>query len=455
MKLRPYQAEIAKAIIESIQANLGLTFSVEIARQGGKNELSAHLEVLLLTMFMAAGGNIIKCSPTFKPQTIISISRLKERLNDFGFGGMWFTEAGYMVRLGNARQIFLSADDAASVVGHTADILLEVDESQDVTKDKYTKEFRPMVSASNATTVHYGTTWDDATLLEEIKQTNLELEKKDGIRRHFRYDWQEVAKYNPSYKSFIESERQRLGEDHPLFRTQYALLPIRGSGGFLTNQQIAQLRGKHCRLSSREESRVYVAGVDFAGESELLEDDVLTRSSRDATVITIAEVRNAASDSLWKEPEIYVVEHYSWLGKKHSEIYPQMVDILKNVWKCIRIVADATGIGEPIASFLRKSLGSKVIPFKFTQKTKSEMGFDLLAAINSGRLKLYKQDGSEQYRELFFELEKARSVYRPSQTLNFFVDSGDGHDDYLMSLALTVQAANKCVPRRARGLASD
>jgi hypothetical protein len=455
MELHLYQAEVAKAIIESIQGNLGLTFSVEIARQGGKNELSAHLEVLLLTMFMAAGGSMIKCSPTFKPQTIISISRLKERLNDFGFGGIWFTEAGYMVRLGNARQIFLSADESASVVGHTADILLEIDESQDVAKDKYTKEFRPMVSASNVTTVHYGTTWDDTTLLEEVKQTNLELEKKDGIRRHFRYDWQEVAKHNPSYKSFVDSERQRLGEGHPLFRTQYALLPIRGGGGFLSARQIAQLRGEHSRLRYPEQSRVYVAGIDFAGEAELLEDDILTRFGRDATVITIAEVRKAADDLVGKEPGIYVVEHYCWVGKKHSELYPQMLDILKNLWKCARIVTDATGIGEPVTSFLRKSLGNRVVPFKFTQKTKSEAGFDFLAAVNSGRLKIYKQDGSDEYQEIMFELERARSVYRPSQTLNFFVYSNDGHDDYLMSLALAVQAANRCVPRKARGLLSN
>ena len=84
MKLRLYQEEVAKKVIESIQGNMGLTLSVEIARQGGKNELSAHLEVLLLTMFMSAGGNMIKCSPTFKPQTLISISRLKERLDEFG-----------------------------------------------------------------------------------------------------------------------------------------------------------------------------------------------------------------------------------------------------------------------------------------------------------------------------------------------------------------------------------
>ncbi len=451
MQLRPYQQEVAKAVIESVQRGLGSTLLVEIARQGGKNELSAHIEVLLLTMFMAAGGNAIKCSPTFKPQTIISMNRLKERLDDFGFAGIWFTEAGYMIRLGGARQIFLSADGSSSVVGHSADILLEVDESQDVAKDKYNKEFRPMASASNATTIHYGTTWDEATLLEEVKQTNLELEKKDGIRRHFRYDWQEVARYNPSYKAFIESERERLGEEHPLFRTQYALLPIRGGGGFLTSLQMAQIRGRHPRLHQPQENRAYVAGIDFAGESEQLEDEVLTRSGRDATVITIAEVLRSATDTIFREPVINVVEHYSWVGKKHSELYPEMVDILKRVWNCARIVTDATGVGEPITSFLRKSLGSKVLPFKFTQKTKSGMGFDLLAAVSSGRLKVYEPDGSDDYQEMMFELDKARSVYRPNQSLNFFVDAGTGHDDYLMSLALAVQAANKCMPRKAIG----
>jgi len=451
MELRPYQAEVAKAILESIQGNRGLIFSVEIARQGGKNELSAHLEVLLLTMFMSAGGNAVKCSPTFKPQTIISMSRLKERLDDFGFAGIWFTEAGYMLRLGNARQIFLSAEESASVVGHTADILLEIDESQDVAKDKYTKEFRPMASASNVTTVHYGTTWDDSTLLEEIKQTNLELEKKDGIKRHFRFDWQEVGKYSPHYRAFVEAELDRLGQDHPLFRTQYALVPIRGGGGFLTRQQIAQMMGKHPRLRRWQGRGIFVAGIDFAGEEEQLEDEILTRPGRDATVITIAEVILPTTDYMTKEPVIHVVEHYAWVGKKHAELYPQMVDILKNVWHCSRIVTDATGIGEPITSFLQKSLGSKVIPFKFTQKTKSEAGFDLLAAINSGRLKLYKQDGSRGYKELMFELDKARSVYRPNQTLNFFVDPSDGHDDYLISLALVVQAAAKYAPRKAKG----
>jgi len=311
VKLRPYQLEVARVAMDSVQKGLGLTFSVEIARQGGKNELAAHLEVLLLTLHVARGGNLIKCSPTFKPQTIISMERLKQRLNDFGFDGIYRLQMGYIVQLGNAKAIFLSAEGSSSVVGHTADILLEIDESQDVSKEKYTREFRPMGSASNVTTILYGTTWDDSTLLEEVKQANLELERKDNIKRHFRYDWREIGQYNPDYLKFVESERQRLGEEHPLFRTQYALLSVTHGGGFLSRQQIALVLGEHQRQSQPEGKRTYIAGVDLAGEHELEiigEDAPVNNRGRgcDSTVITIAEV-DAANPS---QPLLKVVEQY-------------------------------------------------------------------------------------------------------------------------------------------------
>jgi len=447
MKLRPYQQEVAKAVIDSVQNRKGLTLSVEIARQGGKNELSAHLEILLLTLHMANGGNLVKCSPTFKPQTIISMQRLKERLDEFGFGGLYHTEMGYIITLGAAKQIFLSADESSSVVGHTADILLEVDESQDVAKEKYTKEFRPMGSSTNATMIHYGTTWDDATLLEEIKQTNIELERKDGIKRHFRYDWQEVSKHNPDYKRFVQAERARLGEDHPLFRTQYMLVPIRGGGGFLSRQQIVTMMASHPRLKEPEPGKVYTAGIDLAGEREQTKEAALAaaRQKLDSTVITIAEI-----DTTHTEPSLKVVEHYQWTGTPHSQVYSQTVDILKK-WNCRRVTVDATGIGQPVASFLRKELGSRIQPFIFTQKSKSDMAFEVLAFVNSSRLKLYKQDGSPEYKEMMFQLEKARQQFRPNQTMNFYVDPSEGHDDFLMSLALLVEGAKDFIPRIAKG----
>ncbi len=310
-KLRPYQREVASAILDSVFGRKGLTFSVEIARQGGKNELSAQLELLLLTLYMAEPRNMIKCSPSFRPQTVISMMRLKDRLNDAGFGSIWVAEMGYIVKLGNARAVFLSADESANVVGNTAHILLEIDESQDVSKDKYSKEFKPMGATTNVTTVHYGTTWDDSTLLEEVKQTNLELERKDGIRRHFRYDWQEVAKHNPDYLAYVEAERERLGENHPLFMTQYCLLPIHGGGGYLSRQQQAQLSGEHPRRHQPEEGKVYVAGIDLAGEAEG-EGAHLTAAKprQDSTVVTIGELDFSVCHELQKQPQVRVVEHY-------------------------------------------------------------------------------------------------------------------------------------------------
>jgi len=452
MQLRPYQLEVARAAMDSIQKGMGQTFSVEIARQGGKNELSAHLEILLLTLYMSRGGNLIKCSPTYKPQTMISVERLKQRLDDFGFDGIYRLQTGYIVQLGNAKAIFLSAEGSSSVVGHTADILLEIDESQDVSREKYTKEFRPMGSATNVTTILYGTTWDDSTLLEEVKQANLELERKDGIKRHFRYDWQEVGKYNPDYVKFVQAERQRLGAEHPLFRTQYALLPITHGGGFLSRQQIALVVGEHQRQSQPEGKRAYIAGVDLAGEHEpeMTGEGAPDNNSGkgcDSTVITIAEV-DATKPS---QPLLKVVEQYQWTGTPHSQLYTQMTDILKNVWNCHRIVVDATGIGQPVASFLRKELGSRVVPFVITSRSKSDMGFELLSLVNSGRLKLYKQDGSREYQETLFELERARVRYRTNQTMNFYVDPQEGHDDFLVSLALVVQAAKDLSPREAKG----
>ena len=90
-------------------------------------------------------------------------------------------------------------------------------------------------------------------------------------------------------------------------------------------------------------------------------------------------------------------------------------------------------------------------PFTFTARSKSRLGFNLLAAVNSGRLKVYAADGSAEYMEFCFEMEKAKSRYRPNQTMDFYVDPAEGHDDFLMSLALLVEAANQHSPRGAKG----
>ncbi len=451
--LRPYQLEPARAILDSVLYQKGLTFTVMMARQAGKNELSAQIEVYLLNLFQRAGGNIVKCAPTFKPQIVNSKLRLEQALDNPWNTGQWKASYGYMVNMGKAAVMFFSAEESSNVVGATAHILLEVDEAQDVSPEKYAKEFRPMGATTNVTTVLYGTPWA-GTLLEEQKQANLEMEARDGVRRHFQYDWREVAACNPSYGRYVEGEITRLGADHPILRSQYCLETIAAASSFLSDQQRAQMQGDHARCHAALSGREYVAGIDVAGEDEQAADAALRslKPRKDSTVITVAELDWSTISDLVMEPRLKVVEHYWWTGRGHRDQYVQMLDLLRNVWGCRNVVVDATGVGAGVASFLVSALGRQVvIPFVFSAPSKSKLAYGFLAAVNAGRFKLYQQDGSPECREFWLEMEQARYAVSANQSMDFYVPQERGHDDFLISAALAVEAAGMVAVRRAVG----
>lgn len=311
-----------------------------------------------------------------------------------------------------------------------------------------------MGATTNVTTVLYGTAWTAGTLLEEQKQANLALEAKDGARRHFQYDWRAVAACNPSYGRYVEGEIARLGSDHPILRTQYCLETLAGSSGFLSDTQRAQMRGEHGRLHSALPGREYVAGIDLAGEDEEAADAALRslKPRKDSTVITVAELDWSVISDLVLEPRLKVVEHYWWTGRSHREQYAGMLDLLKNVWGCRKVVVDATGVGAGVTSFLVSALGRQVVtPFVFSAPSKSKLAYGFLGAVNAGRLKLYGDDGSPESREFWLEATQAKYAVGANQTMDFYVPAERGHDDFLMSAALTVEAASMAGVRRATG----
>ena len=149
-------------------------------------------------------------------------------------------------------------------------------------------------------------------------------------------------------------------------------------------------------------------------------------------------------------PSVRVVEHYRWTGEPHHALTPSLVELLRRTWRCRRVVVDATGLGTGVASGLVKAMGGAVEPFVFTSGSKSRLGFELLGAVNTGRVSAYAGDGSSEYAEFWREMELAQARYRVNQTMDFFVEASRGHDDYLMSLALMVRAAASPA-RTARG----
>ena len=95
--LRPYQRQIALAIKESIIHKLGLSFVIVLPRQSGKNELQAHLFSWLLFRYANEGGRIVSVSPTFKPQTLNNMDRVKYSLDKcIGSRGLWKSSKGHV-----------------------------------------------------------------------------------------------------------------------------------------------------------------------------------------------------------------------------------------------------------------------------------------------------------------------------------------------------------------------
>jgi len=452
--LRAYQVEAARAVLRSVHERAGRTITIEIARQGGKNELSAQIETFLLALAAPRHRQAVKCAPTRNPQLFISMRRLHMMLARAGLAPIVQAEPN-AIRVGSSRIHFLSAERDANVVGHTANLLLEVDEAQDVDPEKFEREFVPMGATANVTTVMYGTAWDGSTLLERARQANLEAERRDGVRRHFEYDWQHVARFNPAYRAYVEEQRQKLGDTHPVFLTQYCLKPIAGAGRLFSNVQQALIQGSHARQAAPVRGEDYVAGLDPGGGAA----DPERAASHDATVLTLGRLVYPDLAAPVQEPRVEIVEHYAWTGVQHDALLPQIVDLLRR-WDARRIAIDATGLGQTASRIIAAALGeSRIDALTFSAPSKSDLGFELLAAVNGARLKMYAADGSGECAEFWRQVSLARVAYRANRTMNFFCDASEGHDDYLVSAALLVRAAKtqrrRAAVGRVRGGAAD
>jgi hypothetical protein len=108
------------------------------------------------------------------------------------------------------------------------------------------------------------------------------------------------------------------------------------------------------------------------------------------------------------------------------------------------------GVGAGLASFLEKIYGSadnklspgKVVQFVFTQKSKSDLGWDFLAIIETGRYKDYAPADPEFWRQA--RACQSMVLEGPGKLMRWSVPDGTRdpetgelvHDDLLVSAAL-------------------
>jgi len=465
--LRAYQLAPAGAILRSILAGKGETFAVLMSRQAGKNELSAQLEAYLLNIYRRRGGNIVKGSPTFKPQTLNSILRLTDRLDNVWNAGHVRRREGYIVELDKARVFFFSAEPTANVVGATADVLLEADEAQDIQQSKWDKDFTPMGASTNVTTVFYGTAWTNNTFLAQRIRYLETLQIKDGKQRVFKIPCDVVAAEVPAYGRHVANQVHRLGRNHPLVRTQYYLETIDSTGGLFNPARQRLMHGAHPRRFSPEPGHRYAVLIDVAGEDEntggTLDRMLLANPKRDATAITIVDVI-LNRDKYPLELLYFTQDRQLTIGTKFAAIQGQILRLVE-YWHAQWIVIDATGVGAGLASFLAKALGPKLIPVTFTPAVKSKLGWDFLGIVETGRYQDYTEDHEPDTAQFWYEVEACQYEIRdgPQKTMRWGVWEAAGydgivargHDDLLISAALCSILEQHTVPGDAIGVSID
>jgi hypothetical protein len=485
--LREYQIEPARAIVESIALGLGRQFAVVFSRQAGKDEMLAQLLVYLLCRYQHFQRNAILAAPTFRPQAALSRDRLLARLDNPATGKFAGLHDGYVVRVGAASARFLSAAPTPNARGQTADLLLVANEAQDIQPDVWDAVFDPMAASTNATTLFLGTVWSRDTLLARQMRFLEAQQRDDGVQRLWRVPWERVAEDVPAYGERVRARIAQFGINHPFIRTEYCLLELDGDESLFPPHRLAQMQGFHPRRHRAEPGKRYALLIDVAGEEEVSVDPHAFRgdAKRDSTALTVVEIDGAGrregaeardnqvtsrlpASAPPRHPIYRVVDRMAWTGVRHATLHDQLVDLARNVWRASVVVVDATGVGAGLASFLAATLDGRrggkspipVVPFIFTATSKSKLGWDFLALIDSGRFKEYADDSViatpdgrltaqfwDQLRATTFETPPG-----PGKLLRWSVPASRGHDDLVISAALTATLDDHdWRPRRAIG----
>jgi len=111
VSMREYQLAPARAILESVQRNLGLDFVVIMPRQAGKDELLAQLTAYLMLVMYRKDRGIVAVNPTYNPQTIGSMLKLENRLeSNLLTQRRWKQRSDFLRMIGACRTAFFSRD---------------------------------------------------------------------------------------------------------------------------------------------------------------------------------------------------------------------------------------------------------------------------------------------------------------------------------------------------------
>jgi len=242
------------------------------------------------------------------------------------------------------------------------------------------------------------------------------------ITRNLRYpqfvDDKFAAYWRPDYGDWVAKERERLGEDSDVYKTQYRCVWVVARNRLVDRDKILSLGLKDY---TPEPTRERFAGTDVA-------KDV------DSTVCTVIEQEGADHHILaWYEAE----------NTDYETQYDELKAFLQE-WAVQANMVDATGLGDPVVDSLTKRCRGvcHTIPFEFTSDSHDKLWKTYEPELRHDRLhypKTIEDDGQKRCRNRFIEqhLIAERKVMGNKIKVEKPARKGS-HIDYVISSALAV-----------------
>lgn len=408
--LRKLQTEIIERLEKIVARHDGEVATVRSSRQTGKNETSAvmHRRHLFRNQYSETNKIWVRTAPTYKPQIVNSKKRLREILqltnsNTIKYptfrNAKLIKEEGYIWRVGNASMEFISSGPNANVVGGTANECLDMDEAHKIDLGKFDEDFAPMTANTSASTILWGVAADGLDVIQHYHDKNVEDKRKD-LNLHYPCElWMEI---HPPYKRHVEQRVKALGFDHPIFKTQYRLIPVSSEGKFLQPNHVRALfSGDHPRLLRPRMGSRYEIVIDIAAANEEFQEGVLDgqeSTMTDSSVVWIYEVTPlVCSNGIF--PIIRIV-NLQWMTGVPLGTQEEEIKSIIQFWNASKVTIDAIGVGRQIAESMQRIFGEHVVN-KYTASdiTVSSDCFDLQARLNFSSVLMFKDDGSKEYQE--------------------------------------------------------
>jgi len=459
--LYPYQYEFGWRIVHSLAKGDAAELTCLISRQAGKTEAVAVVVPGILTLFPKLAevfpeemgqfqeGVWIGVFAPILDQAKTTYDRIKMRMNTPTYEEVLRDPeletkiVGHGVKLDNGSYVrMMSASRQSSIESKTYHLIF-CEEAQGILEYKVLKEIHPMLAATAGTIVKIGTPQPArCEFLNAIKR-NKRLDSSVRVkkyRHHFEYDYTICQKYNPRYKEFIKTEKQRIGANSDYFKMSYKLVWPIDIRMFISDEMLDKCTDSALSLGvpKVDTEYSYTFGLDLGKE-------------HDSTVLTVIRTDMSQMD----ENGMYTKYITAWLefrGEDYESQYWSCMEFLEDynlVGGCI----DGTSVGIPVVDRFRDKFEEKSVMIEgvaFSLQSKSLMYRYLLDELKAVRLiipyapRVRRSKEFHRFKQQMLDLEK---TWKGSYLSVGHPDEKDAHDDYCDSLALANWAAREMVFR--------